>query len=126
MEWLSDMLHAFNAGDIDKFNSIVAGNEAAFNAQPALAHKKEDIKQKITLLCVVELLFQRPANDRTVSFKEIAEAIRLPLTQVGAVEQWEAQSVVQSPGLAQPVAPSLSGWFSDQRTPALCCRWSGC
>jgi len=31
---------------------------------------------------LVELLFQRPANDRNVPFQEIATATRLPLEQV--------------------------------------------
>lgn len=32
-QWLSDLLHAFNKGDIDQFNEIVGAHSAQFNAQ---------------------------------------------------------------------------------------------
>jgi len=81
-EWLSELLGCFNFGDIDKFNTIISANQAVYNAQPALASKSEYVKEKITLLCLIELFFRRSAHDRTVPFAEIAEATRLPVEQV--------------------------------------------
>lgn len=81
-QWLSDLLHAFSKGDIDKFNEIVATNSAEFNSQPALATKREYIKEKVALLALMVLVFQRPSHERNISFVEIAEVTRLPVDQV--------------------------------------------
>jgi hypothetical protein len=32
-QWLSDLLHAFNRGDIGKFNEIIGKNTAEYNSQ---------------------------------------------------------------------------------------------
>jgi 26S proteasome regulatory subunit N9 len=32
-QWLSDLLHAFNKGDIDEFNEIIGKNREAYNSQ---------------------------------------------------------------------------------------------
>uniref|UniRef100_K3WE44 PCI domain-containing protein n=1 Tax=Globisporangium ultimum (strain ATCC 200006 / CBS 805.95 / DAOM BR144) TaxID=431595 RepID=K3WE44_GLOUD len=81
-QWLSDLLHAFNRGDIDQFNDIVGKNQVEFNAQPALSSKKEYVKEKVALLALMVLVFQRPSHERNIAFIEIAEATRLPVAQV--------------------------------------------
>jgi 26S proteasome regulatory subunit N9 len=81
-QWLSDLLHAFSKGDIDKFNAVIASNAAEFDAQPALATKRESIKEKIALLALMVLVFQRPSHERNISFAEIADVTRLPVDQV--------------------------------------------
>lgn len=81
-QWLSDLLHAFNRGDIDQFNDIVGKNQAEFDAQPALSSKKEYVKEKVALLALMVLVFQRPAQERNIAFIEIAEVTRLPVAQV--------------------------------------------
>jgi 26S proteasome regulatory subunit N9 len=81
-QWLSDLLHAFNRGDIDQFNDIVGKNQSEFNAQPALSSKKDYVKEKVALLALMVLVFQRPSHERNIAFVEIAEATRLPVAQV--------------------------------------------
>ncbi|KAE8877042.1 hypothetical protein PF005_g22963 [Phytophthora fragariae] len=81
-QWLSDLLHAFNKGDIDRFNEIVGQNSKEFNAQPALVSKQDYVKEKVALLALMVLVFQRPSHERNIGFHEIAEATRLPLEQV--------------------------------------------
>lgn len=75
--WLADLMHAVNSGHIDRFNIIVSEHAASIQQQPVLAASLERVKQKVTLLALVELVFQRPANARCLSFAEIAEATRL-------------------------------------------------
>eukprot|EP00947_MAST-08B_sp_MAST-8B-sp1_P006652 g6652.t1 len=82
LQWLQDLLQAFNRGDIDAFNSIVAANQEAIEAQQALAASMPTLKQKITLLCVMELVFKRPPHDRVIAFADIAAATKLPGEQV--------------------------------------------
>ncbi|RLN65825.1 hypothetical protein BBJ28_00012081 [Nothophytophthora sp. Chile5] len=81
-QWLSDLLHAFNKGDIDRFNEIVGQNSTEFNAQPALVSKQNYVKEKVALLALMVLVFKRPSHERNIAFLEIAEATRLPLEQV--------------------------------------------
>ncbi|KDO28672.1 hypothetical protein SPRG_06526 [Saprolegnia parasitica CBS 223.65] len=81
-EWLSDLLHAFNRGDIDQFNIIVGNHRAQYNAQPALVNKEDYVKEKVALLALMVLIFHRPSNERNISFADIAAATRLPLNQV--------------------------------------------
>lgn len=79
--WLGQLLRAFQAGDIDAFNAIVGSNKAAFDAAPALSASSALLKEKVTLLAVMELAAKR--SDRgAISFEEIAAATRLPQDQV--------------------------------------------
>jgi 26S proteasome regulatory subunit N9 len=50
--------------------------------QPALANNNDYVKSKVTLLCLINLFFQRPAHDRNVPFSDISEATRLPVEEV--------------------------------------------
>jgi 26S proteasome regulatory subunit N9 len=81
-EWLISLLSAFQTGNIDAFNTVVASNRAAFSAQSALESSGAVIKEKITLLAVMELAASKPAADRAISFAEISHETRLPADQV--------------------------------------------
>jgi 26S proteasome regulatory subunit N9 len=79
--WLAQLLRAFQAGDIDSFNAVVGANKQAFDAAPALAASSALLKEKVTLLAVMELAAKR--SDRgAISFEEVAAATRLPQDQV--------------------------------------------
>ena len=47
-----------------------------------LAAQEVKLRQKISLLCLMEMTFKRAANNRTISFDEIAKETRLPLKEV--------------------------------------------
>ncbi|CAE7350835.1 RPN9B [Symbiodinium sp. KB8] len=80
--WLTDLLVAFQTGDIDSFNALVSDNTEAFHANAALQQGQQTMKEKLTLLCVMELAANLPASQRTIPFATIAEATRLGLEQV--------------------------------------------
>jgi len=80
--WLFELCSCFNHGNIDKFNEIVNANEQAYLSQPALASNNDYVKSKVTLLCLINLFFKRPAHDRKVPFATISEATRLPIEEV--------------------------------------------
>lgn len=80
--WLRELLAAFQNGNIDAFSNAVARNQAAFDTQPALVAHVGKIKEKITLLAVMELAARKPPSDRSLSFAEIAAETRLPEDQV--------------------------------------------
>uniref|UniRef100_A0A7S2CM25 PCI domain-containing protein n=1 Tax=Haptolina brevifila TaxID=156173 RepID=A0A7S2CM25_9EUKA len=82
--WLADLLRAFNAGDIAQYEALVQAHHAKLEGQPALLANTTFLKEKITLMCLTETLFQRigPSGDRTVPFEAIASAAQLPVDQV--------------------------------------------
>lgn len=82
--WLADLLRAFNCGDIAQYESLVQAHHQKLEQQPALLANTNFLKEKITLMCLTETLFQRigPSGDRTISFADIAKAASLPVDQV--------------------------------------------
>lgn len=41
------------------------------------------LREKISILALMELVFARPTESRVLPFKEVAEAIKLPVDEVG-------------------------------------------
>jgi len=80
--WLRQLLVAFHLGQIDVFNSIAAENRDAWEAQPALGMYEEQVKQKVTLLCLMNLAAELPATERTIPFAAITARTQLPTTEV--------------------------------------------
>lgn len=76
--WLVELLFAFNSGDIKKFDAL----KPAWSAQPDLQQHEKALRQKICLMCLMEMTFQRPANNRAMSFAEIGEKTKLPVGEV--------------------------------------------
>lgn len=68
-EWLADLLQAFNAGDIGKFESM----KPQWAQMADLSAQETTLRQKISLLCLMEMTFKRPANNRIILFDEIAK-----------------------------------------------------
>lgn len=81
-EWLIHFLFSFNSGDIQKFESILAGSRAEVEAQPALTANYNLLREKICILSLMELVFNRPSDERTLPFKLIADATKLQVDQV--------------------------------------------
>lgn len=77
-EWLIDLLTAFNSGDVAKFQAL----KAKWGGQRDLAHNEALLFQKVCLLCLMEMVFRREANQRQITFQEIAQATTLPEDQV--------------------------------------------
>ncbi|XP_076444578.1 26S proteasome non-ATPase regulatory subunit 13-like [Babylonia areolata] len=77
-EWLVDLLYAFNSGNITKFDEL----KKFWGGQPDLAAAEAQMRQKISLLCLMEMTFQRPATDRQLTFQVIAQTARIPVNEV--------------------------------------------
>uniref|UniRef100_A0A1B6C6Y1 26S proteasome non-ATPase regulatory subunit 13 n=1 Tax=Clastoptera arizonana TaxID=38151 RepID=A0A1B6C6Y1_9HEMI len=76
--WLVELLFAFNTGDIAKFEKM----KVQWGSVPDLAAQELKLRQKISLLCLMEMAFKRPANNRVLTFSEIASETRLPVNEV--------------------------------------------
>ncbi|XP_001357827.1 26S proteasome non-ATPase regulatory subunit 13 [Drosophila pseudoobscura] len=76
--WLVDLLKAFNTGDINKFNDM----KKIWSKIPDLAAQEVKLRQKISLLCLMEMTFKRSAIQRAISFTDIAHETKLPAKDV--------------------------------------------
>ncbi|XP_078076940.1 26S proteasome non-ATPase regulatory subunit 13 [Mustelus asterias] len=77
-QWLIDTLHAFNSGNVEKFQAL----KASWGQQPDLRANELRLMQKIQLLCLMEMTFTRPANHRQLTFKEISQIAKVPVGEV--------------------------------------------
>lgn len=103
-EWLRSLVHSLDNGDIDQFNMTIDANQENYNKHPALAARKELLKQKVVLLCLMNLVFQRPSHDREIPLRDIASATRIPLSQV----EWVLMRAM-SLGLVKGIIDQVEG-----------------
>ncbi|KHG12342.1 26S proteasome non-ATPase regulatory subunit 13 [Gossypium arboreum] len=61
---------------------IVSHSHAALRTQPALVENEKRLLEKINVLCLMEIIFSRPAEDRTIPLKVIAERTKLSIEDV--------------------------------------------
>ncbi|ERL87811.1 26S proteasome non-ATPase regulatory subunit 13 [Dendroctonus ponderosae] len=76
--WLVDLLYAFNSGDINKFEQM----KIKWGVIADLAAQELFLRQKISLLCLMEMTFKRPSHDRQLTFEEIARETKLPINEI--------------------------------------------
>lgn len=77
-EWLRNLLFAFNAGDMGKFD-VLSTN---FAKQPLLAQQVGFLRQKLCIMSLMELIFNRTGDHRRIGFDIIAKETRLPQEEV--------------------------------------------
>lgn len=80
--WLAQVMQAFNNGDMGEYESVVAKYSKEMASQAALVENTQVMKQKITTLCLMELIFDRQGVDRSISFALVAERTGVPLDKV--------------------------------------------
>lgn len=56
-EWLLRMLQAFEAGDLAQYDALCRTYSQQLNAQPALVANQNRLREKITILCLLNLIF---------------------------------------------------------------------
>lgn len=77
-EWLVAMLETFNSGNIASFEATAD----KWKSQPDLLAKETQLREKIRLLCLMEMAFKRNAFDRQLKFEDIARETGLPINQI--------------------------------------------
>ncbi|XP_064950333.1 26S proteasome non-ATPase regulatory subunit 13 homolog B-like isoform X1 [Musa acuminata AAA Group] len=82
MEWLYHILQAFNVGHLIRYQELCRIHNAALNAQPALVENEKKLLEKINILCLMEIIFSRPSEDRTIPLNIIAERTKLSIQDV--------------------------------------------
>lgn len=87
--YLHDIVIAINNGDIDAFNSIVESNKDAYFSHEVLSNCHATIQQKVVLVALMNIVFERHSHDRTISYSTIANAAKIPLEQVNRLIKCE-------------------------------------
>lgn len=81
-EYLVKLMQASAEGDVDALEQVSKNYASAISKQPALVSRADVVKEKITLLALVNMVFERPSSERTLSFEEIALKTKMPIDQV--------------------------------------------
>jgi 26S proteasome regulatory subunit N9 len=82
LHYLVELLSAGARGDVLGFQRVADANADAIRMQPSLVSRAEAVKEKITLLALVNMIFERPSLERTLSFEDIADRVVVPVDQV--------------------------------------------
>jgi len=77
-QWVVELLVAFNAGDVSKYESM----EPAWSSVPDLVANQATLANKICLLALMEMTFRRSSTDRLLSFDAISTQTKIPVDQV--------------------------------------------
>jgi 26S proteasome regulatory subunit N9 len=76
--WLMLLLHSMAKGDVHEFERLSGLYATQIQAEPALMSRKETVQEKMTLLALVTLIFERPSSDRCLTFADIAQRTKTP------------------------------------------------
>ncbi|KAL2547983.1 26S proteasome non-ATPase regulatory subunit 13-like protein B [Forsythia ovata] len=82
VEWLYYILEAFNSGDLVRYQELCRVHGAALSAQPALVQNDKKLLEKINILCLMNIIFSRPSEDRTIPLNVIAKRTKLTVEDV--------------------------------------------
>jgi 26S proteasome regulatory subunit N9 len=81
--WLVDLLSACSMGSVAEFKACVTTKyPTQIASQPALVNMGTKMQEKMTLLALVQMVFERPSSERTLQFHEIAARLDIPIEQV--------------------------------------------
>lgn len=78
-QWLYDLLGALNTGDSEAVDKL---KPQWSHSVPEMAQNEKIILQKVRLMALIEMSYRRKPDDRTLTFAQIADATRVPETDV--------------------------------------------
>ncbi|GMM30726.1 proteasome regulatory particle lid subunit [Martiniozyma asiatica (nom. inval.)] len=71
LTWLKEFLVCLNTGNIETFELL----SNHFNEISEISANVEFIKQKVCIMALIELIFNKPSNSKVISYKEIEDEI---------------------------------------------------
>lgn len=80
--WLREMLECFNSGDIHAYDALCTQHASLLNGQPALVEHERRLREKITILCLMEMISSLPPDRRTIALSDVAQRTKLPMDGV--------------------------------------------
>mmetsp|Transcript_2643 Transcript_2643/g.3854 ORF Transcript_2643/g.3854 Transcript_2643/m.3854 type:complete len:414 (+) Transcript_2643:137-1378(+) len=83
--YLVELMNASAKGDVLGFQSITERHGPAIQNQPALVNRATTVKEKITLMALVNMVFERPSTERILTFQDVADRIHMSVDHVELV-----------------------------------------
>lgn len=80
--WIAELVSAFNAGNIDRYKTLVSDNRGAFDSIPILKDNQQFLIEKVTILALMESVFRMESERRTFTFAQVASLTQLPTNEV--------------------------------------------
>lgn len=80
--WLLVVIRAFNAGDIPGYDKLCVQYATQMGGNDILVEHAQELRQKATILSLLNLVFSRPAGEREVSFSDISTRTGLAIPEV--------------------------------------------
>ena len=80
--WMPGMLRALNTGKIGEYDKLCAAEAAKINGFPIMVANQTLLRQKLSIAALIELIFQRNADERQIPFAAVAAGCGLPVDQV--------------------------------------------
>jgi len=77
-QWIVDVLVAFNAGDVAKYEAM----RGQWSTQSDLKVNEMVLYEKVCLLALMEMTFRRSSTDRLLTFEAVAAQTHLPVDKV--------------------------------------------
>ena len=72
-EWISNLILSFNSAKVDQFLSMVGQNKKQIEENPILKERKDFLPVKIRIAALLDHIFQKNKNERTLTFEEICK-----------------------------------------------------
>jgi 26S proteasome regulatory subunit N9 len=76
--WLRDMLLMFNRGDIQAFEALLAASTTSQD----LKNKTEFLQQKVRVMMLMNVVFERPLEERNITLTELSQVCDVKEDQV--------------------------------------------
>lgn len=81
-EWLFHMMKTLGNGQIDEFSKTVQGNQDYISKFPNILKEMTYLDQKVRIIALLEMIFQRGKDERSLSFRSIAETCKVENSDV--------------------------------------------
>lgn len=81
-QYLVDLMEASADGNVSALEEIWNKYNKQIHSQPLLVNKMDAVKEKITLLALVNMVFERESNERTLKFVDIADRMKMDVEKV--------------------------------------------
>ena len=75
-EWISNLILSFNSAKVDQFLTMMEQNKKDIMENPILKDKIDFLPIKIRIAALLDLIFQKNKNERTLSFDEICKVCK--------------------------------------------------
>lgn len=83
LKWLIELMHAFNSGHIEVWQKLKTQYAQQVSQHASLAQNMSTLlEEKIAILALIELIWSRPADGRTLPFAAIAAHTHVNLDRV--------------------------------------------